>query len=95
MEEVESIHVDDFNTRDVSKSLGELRVLVEVDNEGTLAYLVSPVTELTLSSPDGSGLSYLVYILKGSEPLEEGNGITCLLIGFESILYDEGNLWNM
>lgn len=77
---------------DTSEGLGELGVLVEVDDEGSLANSVSVSTKFALTGSQGFGIDDFLDIFEGSEALEEGDSITGLLIGLELILNNEGDL---
>lgn len=54
-EEVETVDVDEFNSRDVSERLNHWGLLV-VDDQGASSLDISSVSELSLSASDLAGI---------------------------------------
>lgn len=95
LEEVESGHVDNFNSGDVSESLDKLSVLVVVDDERALPDAILLVSGLADASSDGLVEDDLLDIFEGADSLEEGEGVFGFFNGLESVLNDERDLGDL
>lgn len=95
LEKIQSVHINHFDSRNVSESLRQFGVFIEINNEGTLSNLISLASLLSDSGSDSLGVDHLLDILEGAESLKETYGILGSLIGLESILNDQGNLGHL
>ena len=92
--DVESVNVQEVNSRDVSDGSGKGLALVVTDNEWTSSVLESSVSELTLSSSDPLGESDSVDVLVDLESLEDFNGFLGLGDLVDIVVEDEWQLRN-
>lgn len=89
LSEVKSVDVGDFNTGDVSDGSDEGGVFIVVDEKGTSSESVSSVSELTLTSSDGSGVGDSFNIFVGTESLQESNNVSGLFNTFDLVINDQ------
>merc|ERR1719423_40822 len=77
-QQVEGVHLDAVNSRDVSERLGETLILV-VDNQGTELLYAPPVPQLSLASSHSTGGVHLGNIGPGLVSSEEDDSLLGLL----------------
>lgn len=84
LQDVESVDVANIDTLDVSSGLGN-RVIIVVDNEGTLSHDISRVSVFAFTSSDFAGALDLIEIVINTKLGEDLEEVGCLLGGRESI----------
>lgn len=94
LQDVEAVDIADVDAHDVAGSLGEVLIIVVVDDEGTLGPDVAGVSVLALTSAHGLGLLDLGELGANTEGLEEFEEFLGLAIG-ERNVDDERELSNL
>jgi len=77
-QQVESVHMKSFNTRQIPQSLKQ-GALLGIDDKRASPLYASPVPHLTLTSADGSGIFDFLNILIGLKTLQQSHS----LFGFD------------
>lgn len=94
LQQAQTGHVSEVDTRDVSESRGKT-VVVGVNHQWTLSLGESSVSQLTLTSTDLLGLDHADDVLVGTNSLQDGNGVLGLGNGLEVVGHNQWQLSNL
>jgi len=89
--QIESIHISDLDTGDVSEGFHEFDFLIGVHDQRSFFGLVSLVSEFALSGTESLAVDNFLHILECAESFQECDGLVGFFERFESVL---NNQWH-
>lgn len=94
-QEVESVHIGDFDAWDVSDGLSQVLSFTSNDEQWSFPELVSPVSEFSSSGSESLGSRDSQNVIVGSESSQDFNGLLGLLNLSDFVPQNKRELWNI